>query len=283
MNHRVHATIVALCVILILAWPAIASADPSPRPRHATHVVQPGETLSKIAAQHGVTLAALIRANGITNPDRIFVGAVLTIPEPSGEAVAQPQRPPVANSAATPLPTGRCTSPYIVRPGETLYGIARQRGLSIGALASANGLSTRAIIYVGQRLIIPAQDGHEASRPATSTVQPVVTPAAPASGRVCTDPYQVRSGDFLSSIARLCGVTVADLRQWNNLHSDIIYPGQWLRTRLSWSPLTPWDSLTTLADRVPELTPEPSLAASLPPAGPALPTPTPRIDPPLGD
>lgn len=45
-----------------------------------THEVKSGETLAAIAAQYGVTVAAIVQANGISNPNVIPVGKVLTIP-----------------------------------------------------------------------------------------------------------------------------------------------------------------------------------------------------------
>jgi LysM repeat protein len=46
------------------------------------HVVVKGETLSGIAAQYGVTVAAIQDANGITDTSLIFVGERLVIPSP---------------------------------------------------------------------------------------------------------------------------------------------------------------------------------------------------------
>lgn len=43
------------------------------------HQVQPGETLSDIAAQHGISVTALAGANGITDPDRIISGRTLSL------------------------------------------------------------------------------------------------------------------------------------------------------------------------------------------------------------
>ena len=43
------------------------------------YIVQPGDTISEIARLHKVEVAAIIRVNEITNPDRIMVGKVLKI------------------------------------------------------------------------------------------------------------------------------------------------------------------------------------------------------------
>jgi hypothetical protein len=53
---------------------------PTPTPR--VHIVRAGETLSSIAQQYGTTLAALVSANGLANPDSIFTGQQLIIPAP---------------------------------------------------------------------------------------------------------------------------------------------------------------------------------------------------------
>ncbi|MBP7999674.1 MAG: LysM peptidoglycan-binding domain-containing protein [Chloroflexi bacterium] len=45
-----------------------------------THTLQPGENLTTIAQQYGVTVQAIIQANNLPNPDRIQAGTVLIIP-----------------------------------------------------------------------------------------------------------------------------------------------------------------------------------------------------------
>lgn len=61
----------------------IPGVEPTPVPTAVltTHVVQAGETLYGIAIQYGVTLEAVMQVNQITNPDQIFQGQVLVIPE----------------------------------------------------------------------------------------------------------------------------------------------------------------------------------------------------------
>jgi LysM repeat protein len=65
-----------------------------------THVVRPGEYLSTIASRYGVSLSALIRANGISNPNLVRAGQVLIIPggappaPAGGGARHRPQKPP---------------------------------------------------------------------------------------------------------------------------------------------------------------------------------------------
>lgn len=102
----------------------------------ATRLVQPGDTLSEIAAAHGVPLAELAAANAVADPDLILVGATLTIPD----------------DGAGP-PAGA----YLVEPGDTLWDIAARFGTSVAALMAANPeIAAPDELYAGQVLAIPA-------------------------------------------------------------------------------------------------------------------------------
>jgi LysM repeat protein len=76
---------------------------PTPVPPTQTYVVQPGDTLTRIAARFGTTVQALVVANNIVNPNLIFVGQVLVIP---GTGPVPPTVPPVVPTVpgATPPP-----------------------------------------------------------------------------------------------------------------------------------------------------------------------------------
>jgi soluble lytic murein transglycosylase-like protein len=50
----------------------------------AAYTVKPGDNLTSIAARFGVTVSDLVRANNLTNPDRLAVGKTLAIPDSSG-------------------------------------------------------------------------------------------------------------------------------------------------------------------------------------------------------
>lgn len=103
------------------------------------YVVKQGDNLSSIAARFRTTAQAILAANGLSNPNLIYVGQQLVIPQPTvttGKKVVR----------------GRV---YIVQPGDNLFGIARKFKRDIYAIARANGLLNLNAIYVGQALIIP--------------------------------------------------------------------------------------------------------------------------------
>jgi LysM repeat protein len=128
------------------APPAPSNPSPPATPG-GTYVVRPGDTLISIAARHQVTVSELARANGLYTNSWVYTGQQLKIP---GES-STPSNP-------TPTPPTSPTTPggtYVVRPGDTLIGIATRHGISVSRLAAANGLHVNAWVYVGQRLQIP--------------------------------------------------------------------------------------------------------------------------------
>jgi LysM repeat protein len=82
----------------------IPPANPTPPPSGGmtTYVVQPGDTLNRIAMRFGVTVTAIMQANNITNPNIIFVGQVLNIPTSGGTTPPPGTNPPPPPSGSLP-------------------------------------------------------------------------------------------------------------------------------------------------------------------------------------
>ena len=111
------------------------------------YVVQPGDTLSSIALRYGLTTAELAEANGLINPNLIYVGLKLIIPAS-------------ARAAPAATPAGRLAFVvnrlHIVQANETLFGIALKYGTTVRSLLETNRLDRAGLIVPGQPLIIPA-------------------------------------------------------------------------------------------------------------------------------
>ena len=181
-----------LALSLALASPAFAQSP-------IVHVVQPGENLFRIALRYGVTVDALVAANGLSSASRIYSGQRLTIPARGSSA---------GSATAT-------SGVHVVQRGENLFRIALRYGMTHQALAAANGIANPNNVYAGQRLVVP---GRGVARSAST--QPA------ASGRT----YTVRRGDILSAIARRYGVSTWALAQANGIRNpSAIYAGQVLR------------------------------------------------------
>jgi LysM repeat protein len=129
----------------------------------AAYVVRPGDTLNAIAARYGVSASALARANGIANPNRIYIGQQLTIPGAAGAASAATAKKATTTAAAS-------GGVYVVQPGDTLGRIAARYGTTVRALMAANGIANPDRIWVGQRLRIGK--GAAAAQPPAVTRPP---------------------------------------------------------------------------------------------------------------
>jgi len=105
----------------------------------SAYVVQWGDTLSTIALRHGVTIWALMQANGLTSSRVIYAGQRLVVPGTGG-------------AVSAPAPAPATDSTYVVRRGDTLSRIARRFDTTTAALARLNGIANPSAIYAGQVL-----------------------------------------------------------------------------------------------------------------------------------
>ncbi|HFE65753.1 MAG TPA: LysM domain-containing protein [Chloroflexi bacterium] len=121
---------------LVIPLCGVSNPPPvQPPPSGATYVVQPGDNLFRIGLRYGISWVQIAEANGITNPNQIYVGQVLKIP------------------ATQPGPQPNFT--HVVQPGETMYSISVKYGVPWQSVAAANNIGAPYTVYAGQTLIIP--------------------------------------------------------------------------------------------------------------------------------
>lgn len=130
--------------------------------------VQPGDTFTRLALRYNSSVAALQRANPSINPEKLLVGATLTLPRVES--------------------TGAFVS---VRAGDTLSRIALMRGVTVGAILKVNpGVNAQRALQVGQRLRLPQVAVNRATT-SVAVVRPTgirVTAVMPLRGHLTT-PY----------------------------------------------------------------------------------------------
>lgn len=147
-----------------------SSAVSAPAP-FGGYRVRLGDSLSAIAAEHGVSLSSLAAVNGLNPQGTLIAGTSLRLPSGAAPSTS----PTTATAGATTTASGSTAGGgHFVVPGETLTGIAAANGITPASLAAANGLAPNAFVIAGTRLKIPA-GAPAASVPATAAA----TPAAP--------------------------------------------------------------------------------------------------------
>ena len=163
------------------------------------YVVQRGDTLGDISTSFRMSLSELRALNGMApRATRIYPGQKLIVTERAAATVSASRRTRMASSGG---------ATYTVQPGDTMGQIADDHGIGLSTLRRLNGFSgRRSRIYPGQDLYVREATVARAD-------------AGPMS-------YRIRRGDTLSKIARRFGVTVEDIRQWNDISSDHIIAGE---------------------------------------------------------
>jgi LysM repeat protein len=202
---------------VLAAAVAHASAEAAP----ASYTVQPGDTVSAIAARHGLRTADVLAINGLSWSSIIQPGQVLLLVAAPAEA---PSAPPAGAPSAPPAAQTPVAGGYVVQGGDTISAIAHKHGVSVDAVFAANGLGSSSIIYPGQTIAIPGPASAAAEVPVIAEVQ-VPPPAAappPAAGT-----YIVAAGDTIIAIAQIHGIAAQAVLDANGLDgSSVIHPGQ---------------------------------------------------------
>lgn len=150
-----------------------------------TYVVQAGDTLSSIAHTYGVSVASIVTANGIANPNFITVGQELIIPGVDGQTNPTGGSSGSGSSGSgssgggsTTVPAGGTT--YTVLPNDSLSKIAGTFGVTVASIAEANNIEDINLIYAGQVLVIPGSSGSSGggttNPPPAPTAVPTPTP-----------------------------------------------------------------------------------------------------------
>jgi membrane-bound lytic murein transglycosylase D len=165
------------------------------------YTVKSGDSLTSVAARHGITIKELADANNLNTNSNLLLGTTITIPaagSAKSAAIATPAHSQSANTQAAPsqaAPAGNTianTENYTVQSGEHLTGLATRFGVSVNDLAKTNNLATNAQLRRGQVIKVPK----------------------------LTTTYKVKSGDNLISLARRYGISTEELAKMNNLENN---------------------------------------------------------------
>jgi N-acetylmuramoyl-L-alanine amidase len=187
----------------------------SPASAGGAYVVQPGDTLSAIAARAGLRPGSLAAANGLELNGVLVSGTVLRL---SGGSATVPVSMSTSSSSAG--------GAYVVQPGDTLTAIAARAGLSMPSLAAANGLDPNRVLVSGTVLHLSGSPGVASSSDSAAASQPV---GAVAEGTPTDPPYPTPervTAPQVGSIAAANGVpaSLADAIAWqeSGFNNDLV-------------------------------------------------------------
>lgn len=141
-----------------------ATGEPLPGDQ-GYHTVAAGESLSQIARRYDITLGDLLRLNGLSDPNMVWIGQQVRL-------TARVQPPPLPQPAKPDL----ADTIYVVQPDDTLAMIAKAHETTVEQLMRANGLPNSGFAYPGQRLRIKTP-------PAPTSNNIFGVAGAPADGR----------------------------------------------------------------------------------------------------
>ena len=196
----------------------------------ATYTVKSGDSVWSIANRHGITMDQLRSWNNIKG-DLIHPGQKLVVKKGATDELTP--LPPVENpNPPTNVGTGQKPSTsnqtYTVKSGDSIWLIANNHGISMDQLRSWNNIKGD-FIYPGQKLIVKKGTGSTTNpTPPTNPAKPT-PPTNVGTGQkpsTSNQTYTVKSGDSVWLIANNHGISMDQLRSWNNIKGDLIHPGQ---------------------------------------------------------
>jgi membrane-bound lytic murein transglycosylase D len=195
---------------------------PGERFQFKTHLVKKGESFPKIAKLYRVDPEPILEINRLNKKSRLSTGMNLLIPLPKD------QDDPKLDSLVKKKSNGMEqhsksveTTTYKIKKGDSLWSIANEMGVNIGALSRWNNLHPEKKLMPGDKLKIRM----------TKTSDPLDEPHGKRVGKEIV--YVVKEGDTLWSIAKKFNLTISEIKTWNHLNeSDRIYPEDRLKLKV---------------------------------------------------
>lgn len=205
-----------LCSVLLLTFAHAGS-----------YTVQKGDTLHKIATKNKMSVAQLIKINGIKDPNKLAVGQTLK------------------TSGSTTANESKGSATHEVAKGDTFYGIARKHGISVKQLTALNPNLNPSQLGIGQTLKITGSPAAAvASKPATAPVsqpapreeikqaqtQPAPAPQQAPPAQPVLAKAMISEPITFADFAAKHNMTVSEINKlngWNYSDSDVFDTGSW--------------------------------------------------------
>lgn len=184
------------------------------------YLVKSKDNLVDIADLFNVRVSDLRNWNNLPYTSRLKVGQEITVYVPDEKIEYYSKINEMSNAEKSQILFANSGDTWVehrIRNGESLSSIATKYGVSVSQIKEWNNLTSNKI-YMGRKLVIYSGDARN------------VPASYSSSGSVAskTTKYTVRKGDSISEIAQKFNVTIAQLKKWNNLKSNVIIAGKLL-------------------------------------------------------
>lgn len=153
------------------------------------YIVQKGDTLYSIASIYGISVQELKGLNNLTS-NTLYIGEQLLVPSID---VSPPEEQ---------LPPSQDYQIYTVKKGDSLWSISKKFNITIPELVEINNLKNYNL-QIGDELKVPLTEQSK-------------------------NTYTVKSGDTLWSIAKENNISISELKEANNLETNLLSIGQQL-------------------------------------------------------
>ena len=194
--------------------------QPLQRSQFKIYIVKKGDTFARIARSYRVEVEPILEINQLKRTSRLSMGMNLLIPIP----IAPDTKPTMmAKKRFNGHDPSRKSDEiiYTIKKGDTLWSIANEMGVNIGALSRWNNLHPEKKLIPGDKLKIRMINAPD----------PFEEPVRKKGGKEII--YVVRGGDTLWGIAKKYNITVAEIKTWNYLSGgDRIHPADQLKLRV---------------------------------------------------
>ncbi|WP_445488836.1 LysM peptidoglycan-binding domain-containing protein [Niallia sp. 03133] len=210
-------TTLAAAAVISTAFTSTASAS--------TYIVKKGDTLSYIAKKYNTSVQKIKSTNKLTS-DAIFINQKLTLTNSTSNTIKK-----AAASSKKAKSTSSSPKTYKIVSGDSLLKIANKFSISLAELKQWNNLSSD-LIFPGKVLVVskPSTSSSSTNSDTTNkTIKKASTSGNSSAANNNTSTYTIKSGDTLGKIAAAYKLSISQLKQLNNIQSDLIFPGQQLK------------------------------------------------------